>query len=67
MIKIKLNDEVKELQQNISVKSLLESIKASENGIAVAVNNLVVAKSNWNTHILKDDDAVLIIQATQGG
>lgn len=36
-------------------------------GIAVAVNNNVIPKLNWDNHILSDNDKVIIIKATQGG
>ena len=39
----------------------------SPQGIAIAVNEQVVPKSEWNSCVLKDNDAVLLIRATQGG
>jgi len=36
-------------------------------GIAVAVNNQVVPKSAWSDFGLKENDKVLVIQASQGG
>lgn len=37
------------------------------NGIAVALNNKVVPKDNWNSTLLNSNDTILIITATQGG
>jgi thiamine biosynthesis protein ThiS len=34
-------------------------------GIAIAINDTVIPKSNWNSHPLKETDTVLIIFATQ--
>ena len=42
-------------------------IPQKQNGIAVAINNTVIPKSNWNSHLLTDSDTILIISATQGG
>lgn len=36
-------------------------------GIAVAVNNKVIPKTNWNTFQLTENDTITIIRATQGG
>lgn len=36
-------------------------------GIAVAVNNSVVPKAEWNTYEVKSADKITIIRATQGG
>lgn len=36
-------------------------------GIAVAVNNQVVPKSAWPSFELKENDKILVIQASQGG
>ena len=36
-------------------------------GIAVAVNNVVVAKNAWSGFELKENDKILVIKASQGG
>ncbi|WP_295715677.1 sulfur carrier protein ThiS [Mucilaginibacter sp.] len=36
-------------------------------GIAIAVNQEIIAKSNWATYLLQPGDHVTIIKATQGG
>ena len=36
-------------------------------GIAVAINNQVVPRSQWATTLLYEQDSILIITATQGG
>jgi len=37
------------------------------NGIAIAINNKVVTKLNWETQRVKLNDNILLIKATQGG
>ena len=41
--------------------------KSTKTGIAIAVNNQVISKANWQQILLKDQDKVTIITATQGG
>lgn len=36
-------------------------------GIAVALNQNIVAKSRWSEHVIRPGDQVMIIKATQGG
>ena len=36
-------------------------------GIALAINEVVVPKSDWGQTSLKENDSVLIISPTQGG
>jgi len=40
---------------------------ADTKGIAVAVNNQVVPRTQWGDHALVPEDQVLVISATQGG
>ncbi|NAW50168.1 sulfur carrier protein ThiS [Elizabethkingia argentiflava] len=44
----------------------LEAFGKSQ-GIAVAINNRVVPKTDWIHTTLQDKDVILIITATQGG
>ena len=43
------------------------SIDPSRSGIAVAVNDEVVRRSDWHGCVLSEGDRVDVIQATQGG
>jgi len=67
MISINVNNSKKNINKNTSLTQLLEEIQHSANGIAIAVNETVVVKTNWSTTLLQDNDTVLIIKATQGG
>jgi sulfur carrier protein len=39
----------------------------TQKGIAVAVNNTVIPKAEWQTKNLTENDKITIIKATQGG
>jgi sulfur carrier protein len=56
---------------HISGKSIVDALSIlninAEKGVAIAVNNAVVAKSVWAEKFLNDGDSVLLIKATQGG
>lgn len=67
MITIKVNDTTKTFSKETSVYQLLEELKIQSNGIAIAINNDIVKRANWESFRLSDNDNVLIIRSTQGG
>jgi sulfur carrier protein len=40
---------------------------AEKRGVAVAVNNAIISRANWNKYELNENDKVTIIRPTQGG
>ena len=63
-----VNDQVQDLKTQFTLIALLSQLSLDEQkGIAVAVNNTVVPKKNWNSHLLSEQDKVTIIRASQGG
>ena len=63
-----LNSEIVSIEDNSSLESLLqENSLAIKKGIAVAINNRIVPKNNWNVTPLEENDKVLVISATKGG
>ena len=67
MITIKVNNQSKEISDNSSVANLLSELDQPENGIAVAINQQIITKTDWETKEISNGDDILIIQATQGG
>lgn len=68
-MELKINNQTKQFPtDSLSVQALLDlEIPIKQNGIAVAINNTVIPKSNWNSHRIQETDDILIISATQGG
>ena len=64
---IKINNQPKEISENSSVANLLQQLDQPENGIAVAINQQIITKTDWTTKVINNGDNILIIQATQGG
>ncbi|AHF89114.1 thiamine biosynthesis protein ThiS [Opitutaceae bacterium TAV5] len=65
---ILLNDQPHAAADAATLAALLaERGQADRKGIAVAVNDTVIPRAAWPAHTLRDNDRVLIIQATQGG
>ncbi|WPJ94763.1 sulfur carrier protein ThiS [Coraliomargarita algicola] len=67
-MKISVNDEAREVPEGLPLKALLAELGLeSKPGLAVAVNQSVVPAAELAAYQLAAEDAVLIIQATQGG
>jgi sulfur carrier protein len=63
-----VNNEIKVLSVPLRLSELLSDINlSSARGIAIAINNEVIPKAIWENHLLKENDKVTIIRATQGG
>jgi len=67
MQRITVNDKDLELEAECSVTELLKHLGTSEAGTAVAVNEKVISKKNWQSFRLKGGEKVLLITAAQGG
>ena len=69
-MEITINDKKKSFAVDgvISLQQLLDmEIPEKQKGVAVAINSSVVPKTEWNNFVVKENDVVLIIKATQGG
>lgn len=67
MITIKVNNNQHEFLNPVTLQELVAKLQIQTNGIAIAVNNTVVKKSDWSVQLLQNNDDVLIIKSTQGG
>lgn len=68
LLNIIVNDNPINCEEGTSIQKMLSTLKLeSLEGMAVAVNNEVIHKSQWVDHILTENDKIIIIRATQGG
>ncbi len=67
MITVNVNNNAHTFNSPSNLQDLLTQLDISEKGIAVAVNNQIISKSDWNRRELADGENILIIRATQGG
>ncbi len=67
-MKLNINDRSVELNKGITMADLLKSEGLYKTpGFAVAVNEDVIPRKQWDSHHLSDGDSILIINPTQGG
>lgn len=64
---IDINGKSTNINSDVLQDVLVEHFGKIPGGVAAAVNNEVIPKSEWEKHKLSETDKVLIITATQGG
>lgn len=64
-----INNQKKQFaQEKLTIQALLDiESPQKQKGIAVAINNTVIPKTNWDSFLLHPSHQILIISATQGG
>lgn len=66
-MKATINGEARELPDGTTVASLLETLGTARSGIAVARNERVVRRAEYETQTIADGDTIEIIKAVAGG
>ena len=67
MIKVSVNGEVKELEENLNVGQMIEALEYKVKGFAVAVNTTFVPIAKYDETIIKEGDTIDILAPVQGG
>ena len=67
MIKVSVNGEIKELDENLNIKKMIEALNYKTKGFAVAVNTTFVSIKNYEETIINDGDTIDILAPVQGG
>ncbi|MCL5029479.1 MAG: sulfur carrier protein ThiS [Bacteroidetes bacterium] len=63
-----INDKEYSYPEQKKLISVLQELDlVTLQGIAVAINNIVIPKAEWDNYPIKDDDKIIIIKAAQGG
>ncbi len=67
-MEVTVNQQNYQISDDCSVEQLLSLVlNKPVTGVAVAVNQTIVPKVNWKTHLLHPNDQLVLIKATQGG
>ncbi|MCP9269827.1 sulfur carrier protein ThiS [Xenorhabdus sp. XENO-1] len=62
-----VNDQPITLSTSMTAQQLLEHVQRSQSGTALAINQTIIPRSEWNTHQINDGDNILLFQAIAGG
>jgi sulfur carrier protein len=67
-MEITLNNTPYKVTEHTTLYDIVYSqLGDKQNGVAVAVNDTVIPKTNWENYMVQSNDNILIIKATQGG
>ncbi|WP_367680430.1 sulfur carrier protein ThiS [Candidatus Fukatsuia anoeciicola] len=66
-MKITLNDQSMELKTIITIDTLLHQLERHQQGHAIAINKNIIPRNEWKTHLLQENDEILLFQAIAGG
>ncbi|GAB2632450.1 sulfur carrier protein ThiS [Belliella aquatica] len=65
---ITVNNEPLQISDTCSITQLLQDhVQQKPEGIAVAVNQSVIPKLEWENTFIASGDTIILIKATQGG
>ncbi len=62
-----VNDAPIQCDEQTTITKLLSQQGIQAINIAVAMNNMVIPKAQWDTSLVKDACNIIIIKAVQGG
>ena len=62
-----INEQPANCAENTTLSQFIEQQHIDTSHIAIAINDSVVFRKNWDSAILTDGCKILIIKATQGG
>lgn len=67
-MEITINNHIQTVAESVTLFEIVfAQLGEKQSGVAVALNNAVISKTQWQTTQLKSNDQILIIKATQGG
>ena len=66
-MKIRVNGNVRDVEDGMTVKGLLAALDIKLQGIAIDINREIVPKSKFEETFIKQDDVIEIVRMTGGG
>ncbi|MDD9195385.1 sulfur carrier protein ThiS [Aliivibrio sp. S3MY1] len=67
LITIELNNVVYRIEKALSIHSFLTLHKVDTQGCALAMNNQIIPRAEWQTRRLSDGESISLFQAIAGG
>jgi sulfur carrier protein len=68
MVEVTINQQTFQLSDECGLAGVLSLLRIGQaDGIAIAVNEAVIPRGEWDGFVLRERDRVFVIRATQGG
>ncbi|GAB1440196.1 sulfur carrier protein ThiS [Providencia sp.] len=62
-----INDQTMEFESPLTINQLFAALERPTAGTALAINQVIIPKSQWDSHLVNDQDNILLFQAIAGG
>ncbi|HEU5159855.1 MAG TPA: sulfur carrier protein ThiS [Streptosporangiaceae bacterium] len=62
-----VNGEPREVPDDATVESIVETVTRAPSGVAVALNGVIVRRGDWATTAPREADRLEVLTAVQGG
>ncbi|HCH7937965.1 MULTISPECIES: sulfur carrier protein ThiS [Providencia] len=62
-----INDQPMDFDAPLTVNQLFAALQRQTTGTALAINQVIIPKSQWDSHVINDQDNILLFQAIAGG
>lgn len=66
-MKVQVNNKEVEIAHNSTLTQLIAQLELPVQGIAIAVNNQLISRTEWERFSLHENDNLVIIKAACGG
>ncbi|CNI38735.1 sulfur carrier protein ThiS [Yersinia pekkanenii] len=66
-LQIVLNNQPLEVEINITAEMLLQQLNRHQPGTALAINQIIIPRTDWEQCQLHEGDNILLFQAIAGG
>ena len=66
-MKVQVNNKEVKITDASTITQLTEQLELSSQGIAIAVNNKMIPRTEWDKFVLHESDNLVIIKAASGG
>ncbi|WP_222937675.1 sulfur carrier protein ThiS [Spartinivicinus ruber] len=66
-LSITVNDQLHQVEAPCTVVELLIRLNQPAKGVAVAINNHIICRSQWPQYFLQANDQVVLFKAIAGG
>lgn len=66
-MKVLVNNKEVEIADRSTITRLTQFLQLPDKGVAIAVNNKMAPRTEWDNFILQENDHIVIIKAACGG
>lgn len=66
-MKLTVNSKETEVKDECTIAQLADQLALPPQGVAIAVNNKMIPRTNWAEHVLQSNDSLVVIKAACGG